>query len=354
MKILIATTQVPFIRGGAEVHAEGLRDALRAEGHQAEIVAVPFKWYPPERILSHMMACQMLDLSEIGDTRIDLVIGLKFPAYYVSHPNKVLWIIHQHRQAYELWEHAMSDLHLAPNGLEVRDTIRRADRRMISEARAVFANSKTVAARLNEYCGIASTPLYHPPQHAELYYCAQAEDYLLFPSRIATMKRQELVIEALAHTRLPVQVRFLGAADHQSYLEKLQARVRELGLEERVSWLGRVSDEEKIRQYAHALGVLFPAAGEDYGYITLEAMLSCKPVVTCTDSGGPLEFVHDGETGFVTEPTAEALAAAMDTLWENRERARSLGEAGRRLYDSLDISWTSVVRNLLSVERRTP
>ena len=88
MRILIATVQVPFVRGGAEIHAKGLRSALRAEGHEAEIVAVPFKWYPPERILDHMLACRLLDLTESAGTPVDRVIGLKFPAYFVPHPHK--------------------------------------------------------------------------------------------------------------------------------------------------------------------------------------------------------------------------------------------------------------------------
>ncbi|HEX9989861.1 MAG TPA: glycosyltransferase family 4 protein [Chloroflexia bacterium] len=348
MRILIAITQVPFIRGGAELHAEGLRDALRAAGHEAEIVAIPFKWYPAGQIMSHMAACRLLDLSQVGDTPIDLLIGLKFPAYLIRHPNKVLWILHQHRQAYELWEHPMGDLHLEPDGVRVRDAIRHADRHLIPEAKRVFANSKTVAGRLKEYCGIDSHPLYHPPHEAEKFYSAEAEDYLLFPSRIGPMKRQGLVLEALARTRHRVQVRFMGAADRDMYEKDLYAKERELGLQKRVRWLGPVPDGEKIAAYAHALGVIYPPVDEDYGYVTLEAMLSSKPVITCTDSGGPLEFVRDGETGLVVEPTPEALASAFDTIWEDRQRAKAWGEAGRKLYDSLDISWSTVVKKLLS------
>jgi glycosyltransferase involved in cell wall biosynthesis len=347
MRVLIVTSQVPFVRGGAELHAEGLRDALRAEGHEADIAAIPFKWYPPEQILAHMAACRLLDLSEMGAANIDRVIGLKFPAYYIKHPKKVLWILHQHRQAYELWGHPLSDLHLAPNGEQVRDSIRRADRQLIPEARAVFANSRNVARRLKEYCNIDSTPLYHPPPNAEQFYKGEAEDYLLFPSRVAIMKRQWLAVEALALTTQPVRIRFLGPPAHEAYLQELRERAGELGLGERVQWLGEVSDDEKVRLYARALGVVFPPVDEDYGYITLEAMLSAKPVITCTDSGGPLEFVRDGETGFVIEPTPEAMAAAMDGLWENRLCAAEMGNAGRALYDSLGISWQTVVAKLL-------
>jgi hypothetical protein len=160
MRILIATVQVPFIRGGAEIHAEGLRDALVQAGHEAEILAIPFKWYPPEKILDHMLACRLLDATEVAGTRVDRLIGLRFPAYLIPHPNKVLWILHQHRTAYDLWDHTLSDLVHYPNGSQVRDAIQQADRKLIPEARAVFANSHNVAQRLKRYCDIDATPLY--------------------------------------------------------------------------------------------------------------------------------------------------------------------------------------------------
>src|SRR5216117_1742549 len=209
MRILIATVQVPFIRGGAEVHAEGLRDALRAAGHEAEIIAVPFKWYPPERIVDHMLACRLLDVTEVMGTPVDLLIGLRFPAYLIPHPNKVLWILHQHRTAYELWDHPLGDLITWPDGVLVRDAIRQADRQLIPEAKAVFASSANVARRLKEFCDLEATPLYHPPPSAERFYCGPAEDYLFFPSRLTRLKRQSLVIEALTQTEQAVRVKFI-------------------------------------------------------------------------------------------------------------------------------------------------
>lgn len=348
MRILIATVQVPFVRGGAEIHAEGLRDAFRTAGHDAEIVAVPFKWYPPERILDHMLACRLLDLSEFNGISIDRVIGLKFPAYLIPHPNKVLWIIHQHRQAYELWDHPQGDLIHWPNGVQVRDAIQEADRKIIPEAKLVYANSGNVTRRLKKYCGIHSTPLYHPPPNAEQFYCADTEDYLFFPSRLWPSKRQALVLEALAQTRQTVRVHFAGTADHPSYAKELEGLARKVGVQRRVEWLGQVSEEEKRRQYAHALGVIFPPIDEDYGYVTLEAMLASKPVITCSDSGGPLEFVCTGETGLIVEPTPKALAHAMDELFENRAQAAVLGKAGRDHYQKLGVTWSKVVQRLLA------
>jgi len=348
MRILIATAQVPFIRGGAEIHAEGLRDALRAAGHEAEIISIPFKWYPPEKILEQMLACRLFDVTEAAGTPVDMLIGLKFPAYLISHPNKVLWILHQHRTAYELWDHPLSDMIYYPNGAQVRDAIQQADRHLIPQSKAIFANSRNVAVRLKKFCGIDAAPLYHPPPHAESFYSSVAEDFLFFPSRLCIPKRQSLALEALGETRNPVQVRFAGAPDRPSYADELKSIARKLKLGNRVQWLDNLSDEQIRHHYAHSLGVIYPPIDEDYGYVTLEAMLASKPVITCTDSGGPLEFVVNEKTGLITEPNPKALAAALDTLWDNREQARIRGQAGRTHYDSFDINWNNVVRKLLA------
>ena len=348
MRILIATTHVPFIRGGAEAHAEGLRDALIAAGHEAEIVAVPFKWYPPEKILDHMLACRLLDLSEVAGTPVDLLIGLKFPAYLIPHQNKVLWILHQFRTAYELWDHPLGDLIYSPNGDEVRDAIRAADRQLIPEARKVFANSANVAKRLKEFCELDATPLYHPPPNAGEFYSQAAEDYFFFPSRLCHPKRQALVVAALAHAKEKVKVRFAGAADNPEFATQLKSLARTRRVQDRVEWLGEVSEEEKRRLYASARGVIFPPIDEDYGYVTLEAMLASKPVITCNDSGGPLEFVQHAETGLIVEPHPESIAKAMDELWRNSATAKRMGEAGRARYGEMGINWKSVVQNLIS------
>jgi len=348
MRIILATTQVPFVRGGAEILTEGLRDALARSGHQAEIVAVPFKWYPPERLLDAMLACRLLDLTESCGTGIDLLVGLKFPAYYIPHPRKVIWLLHQYRAAYDMWGHKFGDLHRHANGGQIRAAIEQADRRLLPEARAIYSLSRNVSGRLQKFCGLDSTPLYNPPLHAERYHCAAAEEYFFFPSRLNRAKRQELVLEALAQTREPVQVRFAGVADEAAYPAELRELARSLGVEPRVSWLGEISEEEKIEQYARSLGVIYPPMDEDYGYVTLEAMLAGKPVITCSDSGGPLEFVASGETGMVAEASAAGMAEAMDWLWQNRDCAQRLGQAGRDRYACMHISWENVVERLLS------
>jgi glycosyltransferase involved in cell wall biosynthesis len=348
MRVVVATVKVPFTHGGAELHAEGLRDALRDSGHEADLIAVPFNPTPPERIPAQMLACRLLDLTTSNGLPVDVVIGLKFPAYLAPHPRKVLWVLHQYRQAYDLWGQAYGDMIYAPNGVQVRNAIRQADRQLIPQARGVFANSRNVARRLKEFCDLDSEPLYHPPKHAELFTSEAAEDYLFFPSRLGAIKRQALLLEALARTREPVRVRFAGSADFPPYEGELRALARRHRVEERVEWLGQVTEEAKRHLYARALAVIYPPRDEDFGYVTLEAMLSSRPVLTCSDSGGPLEFVQHQRTGLIAEPTAEDLAACMDQLWQDRKQARAWGQAGRARYERMGITWPRVVQRLLS------
>lgn len=342
MRVVVANVQTPFVRGGAEMLADSLVRALHEAGHEAELVTFPFKWYPAARIPEAMLAARLMEVGEWCGGPIDRLIGLKFPAYLMRHPARVLWLLHQYRGAYDLWSSPIGDLSNAPDGRVVRDAIRAADEALIPQSRAVFTISRNVSNRLRRYNGIDSEPLYHPPPGADFFRTFPAEDFLLCPGRINRSKRQHLVMQAMAVCRAPVRVVFTGATDAAEYA----AELRRCG--GRAEWRGMVEEHEKLDLYARCLGVLVTPVDEDYGYVTLEAMLAAKPVITCDDSGGPLDFVVDGVTGAVCAPEAAALAQAMDALWADRVRARRLGEAGRARYDGLGMSWPDTVARLLA------
>ena len=347
MRVGIATVQVPFVRGGAEMHAEGLLAALRDAGHQAEIISIPFKWYPASRVPDHMLAARLMQVEESVGQRIDRLIGLKFPAYLMPHPSKRLWILHQHRSAYDLWDAPFSDLLHAPDGAHVRSLIRAADDAAFGECEAIYTNSRVVSARLRRFNGIDAEPLLHPPPGADRLRPGAYGDYILFPSRVNESKRQHLAIEALALTREPVQLCFIGASDAPDYGIGLRARCSELGLDARVQWRGRVGEAERLALYGGCLAVMFPPLDEDYGYVTLEAMLCAKAVLTAEDSGGPVDFVIDGHNGLVCPPQPAALAEALDRLWANRRRTEQWGRAGRDYYADLGLGWSHVLDRLL-------
>ena len=210
----------------------------------------------------------------------------------------------------------------------------------------VFANSVNVAQRLKDYCGIDAAPLYHPPPNADQFYSRSAEDYLFFPSRLCHPKRQALTLQALAQTKEPVRIRFAGTADNPTFADELKSLARKLRVQDRVEWLGQVSEPAKRELYAAAGGIVYPPIDEDYGYVTLEAMLASKPVITCRDSGGPLEFVEHRQTGLIADPQPASLATAMDELWRLGDQAKRMGEAGRARYEKMGITWKNVVRKL--------
>lgn len=341
MKLLITANITPFLHGGADAHIEGLATALRAHGHQVELIRFPFTFAPEASIEALMAHCEQLDFERPNGQAIDRVISLQFPGYGVRHPEHVVWIMHQHRAVYELY----ATQNHTPAMQALKEKIHAYDRRVLERARARFANSRRVAERLVEYNGLAATPLYHPPALAGEFRCAPAEPYVFYPSRLESLKRQDLLIEALARAPSGLPVLIAGEGGQR---DRYRALVERLGLGDRVRFLGRISDAEKIAFYAHASAVFFGPFDEDYGYITLEAMLSGKPVITCTDSGGPLEFVVDGETGWVCPPDPAALADCLAGIAADPARAAAMGRAGRARYDSLQIDWSTVVERLLA------
>ncbi len=347
MRILIATTQLPLVKGGAEFHAEGLAEALGSAGHRVDIVKIPYISRTPEQVTAAIQFCLRLDLSSCSGTKVDRVIGLKFPAYLIPHSEKVQWVLHQSRKLYDLWDSFSTKIPADSEWIQVREMVHRLDTELIPQARAVYANSLNVSNRLRRYNGIEATPLYHPPPSAHKFYCASPEEYFLFSSRIVDHKRHELVLEALSKTKRPVKVMFTGIGDSLEYAAFMEQRCNEYKLNERCRWLGWVTEEEKIRLYARCLAVVYPPYDEDLGYVTLESMLAAKPVITCADSGGPLEFIENEESGLICNPTPEDLAAAMDRLWEERALAESMGRAGKKRYLDLNLRWSSVVETLL-------
>lgn len=345
--ILICTTQVPFTTGGAEAHVEGLRRALVEAGYNAEVVALPFKWYPPSEIMRSALAWRLLDLSEANGKPVDLVIGMKFPAYLVAHERKVLWILHQHRSAYNLWGTPFDDLSTYPEGARIREWIKQCDERFIPEARKVFANSKVVAHRLKHYNNIESEPLYHLPPLADVLRTGGQGDYVFYPSRLEPQKRQELLIEAMRFVSTPVKVVFAGGSGNA---KRYQALVKQIG-GGRVTMRGFVSEQEMVQLYAGALAVCYLPFEEDYGYVTLEGMLAAKPVIVARDSGGAAEFVEHEANGLIVDPDPRAIAAALDRLYSSRESARRMGESGREQLLAKNLSWQNVVEKIVSAAK---
>lgn len=341
--VLVCEAQVPFVHGGAEMHVRQLVRELRSRGFDTELVSVPFKWYPKEEILPHAAAWRLLDLSEANGRPIDLVIATKFPTYFVRHPRKVAWLIHQYRAAYELCGTEYSDFAHTELDVGLRDHLMRLDTAALAECTRLFANARNTAGRLSKYNGLHAEPLYHPPQLASRLAPGPSGNYVLSVGRIESVKRVDLVIRAMAAIDAPIRLVIAGDGTQRANAERTAETA---GVSDRVTFLGGVGDDELLALYAGALAVIYPPFDEDFGYVTLEAFLARKPVVTCVDSGGPNEFVVDGVNGFVCPPQPEPIASAVNRLAADRGLAAAMGDAGHATASR--ITWDGVIEKLVS------
>lgn len=341
--VLVCEANVPFVHGGAELHVRGLVDELTRRGHRAERASVPFKWYPKEELLAQAAAWRLIDLSESNGQRIDVVVATKFPTYFVRHPYKVTWLFHQYRAIYDLCGTPYSEFGHTESDVNLRDRLIALDNEVLSESKRLFANARNTAARLAKYNGLTAEALYHPPPLAGKLRPGAYGDYVLSVGRLEANKRVDLIVRALALADRRLRLVVVGEGPLRKQLEQLAASA---GVSNRVTFAGGVSEQGLVDLYGGARAVVFPPFDEDYGYVTLEAFLARKPVITTADAGGPLEFVDDAVTGLVAEATPEALGAAMTRLAGDQALARSLGDAG---YDRVrTITWDGVVDRLLA------
>lgn len=343
MKIAIVNNAVPFLRGGAEYLADALCAKFREYGHQCLLVRIPFCWEPPSRILDHMLACRLLRLPDV-----DRVIALKFPAYYLRHESKYLWLLHQFRQAYDLWGTPLQGLPDTRQGQDVRHAVSTADNVYLADAAKIYTNSKVTSDRLKKFNGIDSEVLYPPLLSTDQFFCSEYGDYVLALGRVNEAKRQLLLLESLKHCRSAVKLVIAGKTESPEYAESIRRMIRDRGLRERVQFIDRFIDEtEKTELLSRALAVAYIPYDEDsYGYVTLEAFLSSKAVLTCEDSGGILEFVKDATTGRVCQPDPKSLAEAFDGLYRDKALSRGLGQAARSFAEGMQIGWDRVIRTL--------
>ena len=341
MRLAVCIPQVPFDRGGAEIFADDLVARLRDRDHEAELVTVPFKWYPGERVLTQAFLWRLLDLEEANGRPVEAVIATKFPSYAVRHPRKVVWLLHQFRQAWDLDRTALGQFSDSAEDRALRRRVLAFERTVLGEARAIFATSGNVARRLHASTGLDAELMPHPPAPLA-YRCERYDDFILSVNRLDRAKRIDLLLEAAA---VEPTLRIVIAGDGPDR-DRLELIARERGLDGRAEFTGRVGDDELADLYARCLGVYYAPVDEDFGMVPFEAFLSEKPVLTTTDAGGPLDVVRDRETGLVVAPRVDELARACVWLREHGEEARAFGRAGREL--ARTVTWDSCIGRLLA------
>lgn len=319
-------------RGGAEAFHDGFCSALTQLGWHVDKIRLAIDESSYEGVLEAYLRSYDLDVSQY-----DLVISSKAPSYAVRHPRHICYLQHTIRVFYDMF-----DVEYPQPWAELRqqrERILRLDTGLLAPSRVskIFTNGDETSRRLRKFNGLDSEVLY-PGLLRDHFRQGQFDDYLFIPGRLHRWKRVELLIEAMAHVRSDIELRIAGTGEDQAALVERTKR------DPRIRLLGRLSDEQCVEQYANAFAVPFVPIMEDFGYITLEAFRSGKPVITCTDSGTPVDLVTNGRAGIVTEPDARAVAAAIDALAADRDRCRELGGSGRE--STLGITWESAARRV--------
>jgi glycosyltransferase involved in cell wall biosynthesis len=336
---VVCAAQAPFVTGGAEILVRGLAAQLERRGFAVEVVALPFHAYPPTEVVRQALAWRLVELRHTDGRRPDLVIATKFPSYLVEHPNKVAWLFHQYREAYDLFGTPHSPLTGSAEDSRLREDVRAIDGAALGECRRLFAISRNVAGRLRRFNKLPALPLYPPPPHLGRYHCEAYGDQLLWAGRLEAVKRPGLAIRALAASGPRARLTFAGRGPLEPELRRL---AQELGVAERVRFLGFVSDAELLSLYACCRAVLYAPVDEDYGYVPVEGYFSRHPTLTTSDAGGTLEFVEDGVTGLVRPAEPQALADAIDAVYALDEASlREMGEQGHSRVAA--ISWDAVI-----------
>ena len=342
--VAVVTSSPPFVEGGHLVIARGLVDALRGAGHESELILTPQNRFGRQG--AAYAANWLTDVGRTHDGRdVDQVISLRYPSYAVRHPRHVCWLLHTMREYYDQWEAFSRPLSWKGRVKEQtrRQLVQTADRYLLGHrVKRLFVISATVQRRLQTFLGVPSEVLYPPPP-VRPYRVDAYEPYLFAVSRFTPLKRMALIVESLARPPAAgIRAVLAGEGEQQAEVARL---VRERGLEDRVSLPGRLDDAALVGHLARCRAVVFPPFDEDYGFVTVEAFASRKPVITCTDSGGPTELVVDGSNGLLAAPDPDALARAFRRLVDDEREAVAMGESGAVV--AARLTWPDTVRQLL-------
>lgn len=342
MKIALCSSYVPFNLGGYRNIVDWLTVMLREGGHQVESIYLP-EVDDQNTLFQQMGAFRLLDLEAA-----DRIICFRPQSHLIPHPHKILWFIHHLRVYYDLWDSAYRTF---PDNAKTRgfkEALLAADNAALKEAKAIFTNSQVVSSRLKKYNHQDSEVLYPPLFRAGRFHCDTFGDEIVCICRQEHHKRQHLLVDAMRYTKTPVKLRLSGVCGNPDYAHYLSSLIQEPELEGRVIWDNRwISEKEKIELLANCLAAAYLPVDEDsYGYPSLEASHSCKPILGTDDSGGVLELVENGLNGYITEPRAQALAEAMDHFYLDKAKTECMGKNAMERVSALKINWPHVLKRL--------
>jgi len=219
----------------------------------------------------------------------------------------------------------------------------KAARRTFGRAESVTTPTRKAAQFLERHTGLVGVHAISCGIDAHKYspnWVPRTENRITFVGRVTGEKQIDVLLRAatLLPPELDVKVEIVGGGDQKRNLEHLAV---ELGIADRVTFTGYVTDEELREAYHRSSVLAMPSIAELQSIVTMEAMASALPVVAANAMALP-HLVHHGENGYLFEPgSPEDLAAKLRTVLEaSPEDYRALKEGSLRLIAAHDIQRT--------------
>ena len=376
MKIgLIAPSPIPFTVGGAEKFYWGLQEYINKNtAHQCELIKIPVKEDNFWNLIESYYKFYSLDVSYF-----DAVITSKYPAWMIKHDNHHIYMLHCLRGLYDAYhlaklpvdfnskhskikeilnymEDAGSDLdglfqmlfELKKDktisddvygfpGPFIKKIINFLDKKGMKKVKSFSAISKTVAGRKEYFPDNKNINVIYPPSNLTSFK-NESYKYFFTVSRLDEAKRIRIIIEAYLKADVNMPLKIAGTGPLMRELQELSKD------DSKIEFLGFISDKELIDYYANAFAVIFIPYEEDYGLVTIEAMMSEKAVITFTDSGGVKEFVEDSKTGFISKPSIELLKENIEKANEYVKLVIEMGQTGKKRVEN--ITWENTFNSL--------
>ncbi len=375
---IIGPSPIPFTMGGMEYLLRGLVNNIsELSNHKVELIKLPTKEDNFWNIIDSYRQFYKLNLDHF-----DMVISTKYPAWMVEHNNHICYMAHRLRGLYDTYH--FTKLPLEPDRknteinkildyldssevsidglLELLEALRKMknnipdyyfdlpspflrkivhflDDQGLKKIKKFYSISQTVKDRKEYFPENSKVEVVYPPSFLKNLKNG-AYDYLFTISRLDNAKRVQLIVEAMKYVKEDIKLKIAGTGPMEKELKKIAEN------DKRIEFLGFVSDSEAEEYYANSKGVIYIPYEEDYGLVTIEAMMCKKPVITCSDSGGALEFVVDGITGFISIPNPKEIGKKITKLNDmNSDELKSMGENCFEKVKS--ITWENVTEKLL-------
>lgn len=381
---IVGPSPIPFVLGGAEKLLTGLHYfGDQKSSHRLELIKVPIR---EDSFWSTMHAYRTfydLDLSHF-----DAILSQKYPAWMIRHPRHSVYMLHRLRGLYDLYPKNLSTQVGAMGIKDVESLVAyMAGFNMLSDNLQPFfdrldyiesrspsippelfrmqapfcralvkfmddwalhpcrkesfsAISNVVRYRKDYFWDSSQVKTIYPASVLDGLGPGEYGDYLFTASRLETAKRVDLIINAFKKSGTDKRLIIAGTGPRLPELQQLAQG------DARISFAGYVSNERLVELYKNSLGIIYTPLDEDYGYITVEAMQCAKAVLTVEDSGGALEFVRHGETGYVAKTNSSSLAKAINTFCADEKKA---AEMGAKAYEKTKgITWDNMVEDAFS------